>query len=191
MRLYDISQEVFSCAVYPGDRAPRLLADQRMDRGDLYNLTSFEMCAHNGTHLDAPFHFLPDGQTVEQLPLEKTVGYCFVTEESRDIDAERAQQMLTSAPEGRILIKGSGVVTEAAARVFAAAGLRLLGVEGQTVGPVDAPMAVHKLLLSAGTVLLEGLRLENVAEGSYFLSAAPLSLAGSDGAPCRAFLIEF
>ncbi len=191
MKIYDISQEVFGCRVYPGDTAPCKSADMRMSRGDLYNLTSFSMCAHNGTHIDAPFHFLESGDTVERIPLEKLIGQCYVTAQNADIDAMKAREIL-SAAEGirKILIKGEGVVTLEAAQVFAAAGLDLIGVESQTVGPESGPMAVHKVLLSAKVVLLEGIRLHEIAESVYFLNAAPLNLSGSDGAPCRAILIE-
>ena len=195
MKLYDISQELFGCAVYPGDRRPRKIEDRRIFRGDLYNLSSLEMCVHNGTHIDAPFHFLPGGDTVEQLPLESCVGYCYVSAQTESIGAQAARQILTAAAkagrgaEQRLLLQGSGVVTAEAARVFAGAGVRLIGVESQSVGPEDAPMEVHKLLLSAGTALLEGLRLSDVREGLYFLCAAPLALGGCDGAPCRALLI--
>ena len=90
----------------------------------------------------------------------------------------------------RILIKGEAEVTLEAAKVFAASGILLLGNESQTVGPENAPMAVHQTLLSAGVVLLEGIRLEEVSEGVYFLNAAPLNLSGADGSPCRAVLID-
>ncbi len=196
MKIYDISQEVFTCTVYPGDRAPRMMEELRMSRGGLYNLSSFEMCAHNGTHIDAPFHFLADGDTVDKIPLEKTVGNCFVIEQNEDIDRACAERIISLASlckngsERRILIKGSGTVTEDGARGFADAGIFLLGVEGQTVGPEDAPMAVHKILLDANAVLLEGIRLSAVHEGTYFLNAAPINLGGCDGAPCRAILIE-
>ncbi len=195
MKIFDISQEIFGCDVYPGDRSPERMDNMRISRGDLYNLTSFSMCAHNGTHVDAPFHFLENGSTVEKIPLENTVGECFVTEQNEDVDAIRAKKILESAarrsPEcsKRILMKGKGVVLEAAAQVFASRGILLLGVEGQSVGPESEPMAVHKILLSCSVVLLEGLRLAEVSEGKYFLSAAPLALGGSDGAPCRAILI--
>ena len=76
-----------------------------------------------------------------------------------------------------------------AAEIFAAGGIRLLGNESQSVGPEDAPMAVHLTLLRRGIALLEGVVLTDIPEGRYFLSAAPLKLAGSDGAPCRAYLI--
>lgn len=92
--------------------------------------------------------------------------------------------------EQRILIAGKATVTEEAAQVFASHGVRLVGNESQTVGPEDAPQRVHEILLGCGTVLLEGLVLRNVAEGRYMLHAAPLNLGGSDGAPCRAYLIS-
>ena len=80
--------------------------------------------------------------------------------------------------------------TEEAAEVFANAQIYLLGVESQSVGPVQAPKAVHMILLSKEIVLLEGIRLNNLPEGRYFLSAAPLNLSGCDGAPCRALLLR-
>ncbi len=196
MKIYDISQEVFSCQVYPGDPAPQMDAMMRIKRGDLYNMTAFSMCCHNGTHIDAPFHFLEDGVTVERIPLEKTVGYAYVVSGSGDLTAEDAADILQAAKSAhseafrRILLKGDCVVTLAAANTFADAGIDLIGVESQSVGPVDAPMAVHKALLGASVVLLEGIRLDAVDEGVYFLNAAPLNLAGSDGAPCRAILVK-
>ena len=70
MKIYDISQEVFGCQVYPGDPAPEKQILQSMETGEVYNLTAFSMCAHNGTHIDAPFHFLGDGKTVDRMGLE-------------------------------------------------------------------------------------------------------------------------
>ena len=78
-----------------------------------------------------------------------------------------------------------------AAKVFAASDILLLGNESMTVGPENAPMAVHLTLLGADVILLEGIRLSEVPEGIYFLNAAPLNLSGADGSPCRAVLIDF
>lgn len=191
--LIDISQELFSCCVFPGDPAPEMQRILSTEKGDVCNLTAFSMCAHNGTHIDAPYHFLSDGKTVDRMGLEPFVGDCYVARHSGDVSAEDAADILAKARnaggEKRILIAGDAVVTAAAARVFADAGILLLGNESQTVGPEDAPKEVHLILLSAETVLLEGIVLKNVTEGKYFLSAAPLNLGGCDGAPCRAYLI--
>lgn len=195
MKIYDISQEVFGCQVYPGDPAPERKVLCSTEKGDLYNLTAFNMCAHNGTHVDAPFHFLKDGKTIDAIGLESFVGQAFVVEHSGIVSGDDAAEIYEKAkdrdPEAakRILIRGDAVVSSEAAKVFASKGILLLGNESQTVGPEDAPMEVHLILLGAGVVLLEGIRLTEVSEGRYFLSAAPLNLSGADGSPCRAYLI--
>lgn len=196
MNIYDISQEVFRCQVYPGDPAPKRDILCSMEDGESYNLTAFSMCAHNGTHVDAPFHFIKNGKTVDAVSLEAFVGMAYVTEHQGIVSAEDANRMLQKAKKEqaeaskRILIKGAAEVSPEAAKVFASSGVLLLGNESQTVGPEAAPMEVHQMLLGAGVILLEGIRLANVAEGTYFLNAAPLNLSGADGAPCRAILIE-
>lgn len=191
MKIYDISQEVFSCAVYPGDPKPEKQTVYSTGAGDLYNLTSFAMCAHNGTHVDAPFHFLHDGKTVDQIDLSHFVGDCFVARHEGDVTAADAENILKKADgTERILIAGNATVTIEAAEVFAAGGIKLLGNEGQTVGPENAPMQVHLILLRREIALLEGIVLQGIPEGQYFLSAAPLNLGGADGAPCRAYLID-
>ena len=194
MKLIDISQEVLSCKVFPGDDSPKAELVKSMEEGELYNLSMLSMCAHNGTHIDAPFHFLNDGKTVEQIPLEAFVGDCFVVRREGDVTAEDAKEILEKAKsvgaDERILIGGKATVTLGAAEVFAEAEVKLIGNESQTIGPEDAPMAVHKALLAKEVVLLEGIVLTEVPEGKYFLNAAPLNFAGFDGAPCRAWLIE-
>lgn len=191
MKVYDISQEVFSCKVYPGDPNPERIVMKSFEKGDGYHLTAFSMCAHNGTHVDAPIHFLADGKTVDQIPLEQFVGQCLVIYHQGDVtgeDAAKIVEKLQGIP--RLLISGTATVTKAAAHIFADAKLLLVGNESQSVGPEDAPSAVHKILLGNGVVLLEGIVLTNIPEGKYILCAAPLNLAGSDGAPSRAVLIE-
>lgn len=191
--IYDITQELFSCRVYPGDPQPVYERVMKTANGDMCNLTKFSMCAHNGTHVDAPFHFIGDGKTIDQVGLSSFVGDCYVGTKNGDVSADDAKALLAAAKEAgaaeRILIKGEAVVTKEAAEVFAEAGILLLGNESQTVGPLDAPMEVHLILLGKGIVLLEGIELSKVPEGRYFLSAAPLNLGGADGAPCRAYLI--
>ena len=196
MKIYDISQEVFSCQIYPGDPAPEKELLGSMDSGDLYNLTAFRMCAHNGTHIDAPCHFIKDGKTVDAICLEAVVGMAYVAEHQGIVSGDDAVKILEKAKAQnaeaakRILIKGAAEVSPEAAKVFADAGILLLGNESQTIGPEDEPMEVHQLLLGADVILLEGIRLSEVPEGCYFLNAAPLNLAGADGAPCRAILME-
>ena len=196
MKIYDISQEVFSCAVFPGDPAPERKILNSMKDGGLYNLTEFSMCAHNGTHVDAPFHFIDNGKRIDEIALERLVGSAYVFSHEGLLTAEDARNVLVRAKacdpecEKRLLMKGNATVSEEAAEVFAEAGIFLFGNESQTVGPEDAPMKTHLILLGAEVVLLEGIRLNGVEDGKYLLSAAPISLGGADGAPCRAILIQ-
>lgn len=191
--IYDITQELFTCRVFPSDPQPvgeRVLSTAN---GDVCNLTKFSMCAHNGTHVDAPFHFIGDGKTIDQVDLSSFVGDCYVGTVNGNVSADDAKALLSAAKDAgaaeRILIKGDAVVTKEAAEVFAEAGILLLGNESQTVGPMEDPAPIHLVLLGKGIVLLEGIELSKVPEGKYFLSAAPINLGGADGAPCRAYLI--
>ena len=196
MKIYDITQEVFSCQVYPGDPKPEKKVLKSMANGEVYNLTSFSMCAHNGTHIDAPFHFIKDGKTVDKICLDAVVGMAYVAEHHGIVTGEDAAKMLEKAKKQnteaakRILIKGDIEVSLAAAKVFAASDILLLGNEPQAIGPQSAPMAVHLVLLGANVILLEGIRLSEVSEGVYLLNAAPLNLSGADGSPCRAILMD-
>ena len=195
MKIIDISQEVFTCNVYPGDPSPIAEKVVSIDAGDVYNMSTLSMCVHNGTHIDAPYHFLNDGNTVEQIPLEYFVGTCYVVQRDGELTTSDAQNIMLEAKAHnateRILIGGNVIVTAEAAKVFADNAIKLIGNEGVSIGPVDAPMEVHKILLSVNVVLLEGIVLKGVPEGVYFLNAAPLNLAKLDGAPCRAYLIKY
>lgn len=196
MKIYDISQEVFKCKVYPGDPKPKKNIISSMENNDLYNLSEFSMCAHNGTHIDAPFHFINDGKTVDEISLDSFIGMAYVYEHNGIVSEKDAIKIIEIAKEcnnesaKRILIKGDAVISLEAAKVFARSNILLIGNESQTVGPEDAPMAVHLELLGANVVLLEGICLAEVKEGVYLLNAAPLNLSGCDGSPCRAILID-
>ena len=135
------------------------------------------------------------GKAVDSIDLDAFIGLAYVAQHHGIVSADDAAAILENAkkqnPEAvkRILIKGDAEVSSEAAKAFAASNMRLLGNEPQTVGPPNAPMEVHRVLLGAGIILLEGIRLKEVSEGVYFLNAAPLNLSGADGSPCRAVLI--
>lgn len=192
--IIDISQEVFSCRVFPGDPQPVATRVNSIENGDSYNLTNISMCAHNGTHIDAPYHFLNDGKTIDKIGLAPFVGDCYVARREGALTSDDVIDIMETARAAdaakRILIAGNVIVTADAARAFAQSGVLLVGIESQSFGPENTPKEVHLILLGADIVLLEGAVLDSVTEGRYFLSAAPLDLGGCDGAPCRAYLIS-
>ncbi len=194
--IYDITQPLFECEVFPGDSKPERKILNKIKDGDICNLTALSMCVHNGTHIDSPYHFYDDGIGVDKINLEKFIGPAFVKNHNGNVTESDAKKILEQAKElnkesaKRILIKGKAVVTLEAAKVFADADVYLLGNESQTVGPEDAPAKVHLVLLKKEIVLLEGIRLEKVPDGVYMLNCAPLNLTDCDGSPCRAILMD-
>ncbi len=190
MRIYDISQELFTGDVYKGDPVPAAIPLRRIDKGDSYNLSSVSLCVHNGTHIDAPAHFLVGGKTIDQIDLSSCVGPCVVLSANGQIDADLLLPLLLRGAK-RLLFKGKGWLTVNAAQTLAQAGVQLIGTESQTIGHKNHITEVHCTLLKKDVVVLEGIRLGDVPEGNYILVAAPLNLGGMEGAPCRAILIEY
>ncbi|MDF2540923.1 MAG: cyclase family protein [Herbinix sp.] len=188
MKFYDITQEVFSGRVYPGDPRPEYVRALKITEGAPCNLTSFSMGAHNGTHMDSPYHFIEQGKPIDQIELSRCIGPCTVVT-LRNQDLEGLREILSKSHK-RLIFKGDDIVTIEVAKLLNEFKIELVGIESQSFGPVGQPMEVHLELLSQDVLLLEGLVLNEVSEGEYFLFAAPLKLGGSDGAPCRAILME-
>lgn len=190
MKIYDLSKELFSAAVFPGDPAPAKTPFRTISQTCPCNLTVLTLGSHNGTHMDAPKHFVAGAKDIAQVPLEKCVGPCTVASHTGRLEAEDAQKLLRGGVQ-RLLIRGEMEITVEAAQVFAASGLWFLGVEGMTVGGPETGADVHRTLLSAEIVILESAVLDGVPDGTYFLSNAPLRMQGLDGSPCRPLLIDF
>lgn len=190
MKIIDISQEIFSAEIFPGDPVPGMDMVMSWENDDVCQLTELTLGSHTGTHMDAPRHFLEEGRDVAEVALEKCVGVCKVVEVTGEISGVQMEEMLADGTE-RLLLKGKQVITEEAARVMAEKCLKCIGVEGLTVGPFSSPAPVHKILLGSEIVILEGLRLDHAAEGEYFLAAQPLKMKELDGSPVRAVLIDF
>ena len=197
MKIYDISQEVFECSTFGTDPVPKKEILQKIGEGSLYNLSAFYMCTHNGTHIDAPAHFLKKGATIDQLPLEKMVGTAYVYYHNGLVSGEVARKIIKEAREicgddiKIILIRGRAAISFEAAQEFAYDQFDLIGCEFQSIATSPYVVPIHRLLLDKNVLILEGLRLDFVMPGKYFLCAAPLNLGGCDGAPCRAILIDF
>lgn len=207
MRIYDISRTLPDTPVYPGDPPTVLTRLLRVADGAPCNLTQISASLHAGTHADAPFHFLDGGPAVESLPPEVFVGPAYVAEIAKAapslIDRDDLAG-LSIAPGQRLLVKtynsdrhGTSFApdycsfTPEAACYLVQRGVRLIGIDGPSVGRDEGSTQVHRTLLGAGIGILEGLALAGIGQGSYFLSAAPVKIRGVDGSPVRALLIRF
>jgi len=179
-RLYDLTHPLGpDTPVFPGDDPVRLRSTAEIGtRG--YRATRLELSTHSGTHVDAPAHLLPDGLQLDELPLDLWTGPALL------LDAPDFAQT-TLGGLSRLLLAGcpDGIPPTWAERI-SGAGVRLLGVDGPSVDPVtSASLPTHRVLLAAGIVLVENLRLKEAPRGAGTLYCLPLAVASGDGAPAR------
>ncbi len=192
MNIIDISRDILTAEVYPGDPEPRIQRYEKMEEGDDCNLTALYMCLHNATHIDAPNHFIEDGGTTETLKLERFIGECTVIEVPEGpIHGAFIDDNISEDCE-RLLIKSGGKAyfSDSGAFALAALGVKLVGTDSNSVGTHGAQIGPHRAFLGADIPLLEGLNLTDVSPGKYFLIAPPLSISGVEAAPTRALLIS-
>ena len=189
MKIYDITKELLGCKPFSGDRPAELSMVKHAER-DGYNLSDLSISVHNGTHIDAPLHFIADGADTASLELSACVGSCVVINIPEPVDAARARIIIETG-EKRILIKGGGLLTPRAAEIFCGGGVVFVGVETESPALPEDMAAVHTALLGHGIAVAENLDLRNIEAGCYFLFAAPLKISGAEGAPCRAVLVDY
>ncbi len=191
MKILDISRELFSTPPYPGNPAPRRDPIRRMDMGDPSNVSGYYACCHNATHMDAPLHFIEDGDSIDRVPLDRCVGPCTVVEASGIVTGSDVDRIAPKSRK-RILFRGEGkaFLSRSAAFALADAGFLLVGTDAQSIGAPGHSADPHRELLGAGVLLLEGLDLSKAAPGDYCLIAFPILLGGAEAAPVRAVLLE-
>lgn len=192
MHLIDITRDVSTAEVYPGDPPTLVRQVKTIGEESDYNLSVLCACVHAGTHADAPLHFIEDGLSVTELPPDAFIGPCTVLEiKDSPITGECVNRRFPQTAE-RLLIKGNGEVTFMDSAAFEAAELplRLIGTDAISIGMQNCELQTHKAFLSKGIVILEGLDLSGVEPGNYFLIALPMKIGGAEGAPVRAFLAD-
>jgi arylformamidase len=209
-KIFDISLTMYpGMVVWPGDPAVKMDRLSKIENGDNCNVTFLSTAVHAGTHVDAPYHFLPDGTTIETLPLDVLVGPAQVIQIPENlamIDRKALEKVEFIPGITRILfrtrnakIRATGdrefdttfvAVSADAAELLLEKGIQLVGVDYLSVAPFKNSRPTHEILLGAKVVLLEGINLDAVEPGLYTLYCLPLKLAGSDGAPARTILVQ-
>lgn len=204
MKIYDITLPLSSkIPVYPGDPPVHIEPLMRLDMGEPFNVSSVTLTSHSGTHIDVPRHCFEDGLAVDLLPLELLMGKAVVVEVCgvQAIGSEQLKRLSVKGEE-RVLLKTdnsntrtpglftaeSAYLTEEGAVFLLEAGVRLVGIDSLSIEAYGGSGDVHRLLLRHDAVILEGLKLGEVAAGHYELICLPLKLADGDGAPVRAVL---
>jgi arylformamidase len=206
MSWIDISVPVKTgMAHWPGDIDVSVERVSNMAEGAECNLSRLHMSAHTGTHMDAPLHFVDGARSIDQMPIDATVGPARVLE----ISAQRSIGRVDLEPHGiqpgeRILLKTSNsarcwetdsfvenfvYIDQEGARYLVERRVRAVGIDYLSVaGFINDTVETHVILLQAGIWLIEGLDLRQIQPGSYELICLPLKLLGAEGAPARAAL---
>jgi arylformamidase len=206
-RFMDITRPLDETLVlWPGRRPPEHHWERRIADGHHCNASVWQMNVHSGTHVDAPLHFIEDGTPIDQIAPHVFVGSCMVVD-LRAVESQTMDEALAGRYRGeqRLLIRThhseasrpggyaphERLLTAAAAALLLEGGLQLLGTDRLSVDDAHGrDFALHRMLLGAGCVILEGLLLTGVKPGRYHLYAAPLRLSGTEASPVRALLLE-
>lgn len=204
MRYYDISVSLHDkLPCFPGDPHTEVADFRQLNHGDAANVSKLSISCHAGTHIDAPLHYLPHGISVDHLPISLFIGEAKVIQLSGSLRIGRAE-LARHHLQGRerlILKTGNSALweregfseeyaglSEEGAEYLAECGVKLVGIDYLSVEPFDSDGSVHRLLLSRGVAILEGLNLDGVEPGIYELICLPLKIRGGEAAPARAVL---
>jgi len=211
MQIFDVSRPLANdLAPWPGDTPFYFELKWKMAEGATVNVGAVQMGVHNGTHADAPFHFAPGAETIDQMPLETYLGDAVVVDLTKLFETDRTRQIaivdiesfsdaLERAP--RLLLKtgvwkDSSIFPESIPVIAAdvpewlrARKVKLIGLDLPSVDPIEAKKLVnHHALAAAGIAIVESLDLSAVEAGTYHFSALPLRISGGDAGPVRAIL---
>ena len=191
---------------WPGDPECHITKAASMDEGAVCNLTHLNLSAHTATHMDAPRHFIANGLTMEQMPLDAVIGPC------RVLDLQAVENQITPADlephelQGgeRLLFKTRNSarswalnhfdrdfisIRADAAQFLVDHGVKTVGVDYLSIGGFEKDVVeTHQIMLGAELWVIEGLNLSGIKAGAYELLCLPLKIEGADGAPCRALV---
>ncbi len=205
MKWMDVTWKIHPrMTMWPGSSQPVFERTSTHEKDGLQS-SHVSFSAHAGTHIDAPRHFIPGGATIDEIPVEILAGPCLLldvsgcsliepshlaTVEWKGIERVVFRTDNSALPmEGDFQEKYTALSLEAA-KYLIERGIKLVGIDYLSIEKYepDSDFAVHKALLGAGVVIVEGLKLKDLAPGRYYLMALPLLLEGSDGSPARVLL---
>jgi arylformamidase len=202
MKIYDVSLPIYEGMPVYKNKPEKQPSFDTSQNGHVTE-TRIAMDVHTGTHVDAPLHMVPGGDTIETLPLEKLVRKAKVIDLTTAEDSINAEDLA-----GKDIQKGDFVllktknswdkefnfefiyVNHEAAKTLAEIGVSGVGIDALGVERAQENHPTHKQLFKTEIIIIEGLQLKDVPEGEYLMVAAPLKIRGLDAAPARIVLIE-
>jgi arylformamidase len=210
MKIFDVTVPITnSMAVWPGDPAMNNHLVAAIENGDEANVTAIHMSAHTGTHIDAPRHFVENGDGIESLHLSTLLGEVEVVEIDSNvdhIDVDTLAGLNKERWKTRVLFKTRNsrlrliekqsfdqaftALLPEAANYLVNRGVKLVGIDYLSIAPFENGMDTHLAFLKNNVIVIEGLNLSDVSAGIYNLIALPILLENGDGAPARVLLIQ-
>lgn len=209
-RIIDLSQPVVDGnPVFPGDPEVKFHTHHTHESVG-YRVTRFEMGTHTGTHIDVPLHKLPDGASVDEIPLSRFMGRAYVVnltmlEPGTEITAAHLMAHEPEMEGCSVLIlktgwcshydredffSGFNGISEEAADWIVTNGFGMIALESPSVHPVKH-QKIHTIFLKNDVIVVETINhVDTIKEPTVWFCAAPLKLTGLDGSPVRAFAIE-
>src|SRR5215831_15354018 len=189
---------------FPGDPGVELKQTKHLDRGDPATVSHLSLGVHSGTHVDAPVHFIGGAPGVDQFSIDAMIGPARVIEildkevcTAQDLaayDIRAGERLLLRTNNSDrcwnvdAFVEDYAHLDTSAARMLAERGVRMVGIDYLSIGHGEDGLEVHRILLGAGTVIIEGLDLSRVDAGFYDVICLPLRILGGDGAPARVAL---
>ena len=204
MKIYDLSPEIYeNMAVYRDktEKKPKIKATRTLKEGA--NESRIEIEAHTGSHVDAPFHFLEDGKTIDKMNLDKFMGKCIA------LDFTMIKNSITKNDLKKIKIKKDDIVLlktkskpdkkfnfnftyldKSGAEYLASKKIKAVGIDNLGIERNQPSHETHKILLKNNIPIFEGLDLGKVKQGRYYFHGLPLKIMKGDASPVRAVLIK-
>ncbi|QFT90999.1 Kynurenine formamidase [Bacillus sp. THAF10] len=202
MKVYDVSSPIYTGMPVYKNKPEKQPSQETVTNGYVTE-TRLNIDVHTGTHVDAPLHMIVDGETIETLPLEKLVGPCKVFDLTAVEDRITVEDIkhLDIQKDDFLLFKTKNsfdeefnfdfvFVAEDAAKYLAEIGVSGVGVDALGIERSQEGHPTHKTLFNNNVIIIEGLRLKDIAEGEYIMCAAPLKLSGVDASPARIVLMD-
>lgn len=209
MKIIDISVLVDDkITIWPGNKTPQIRKLSDMKKGNAHNETFLEMNAHTGTHIDAPLHFISNGQSIDQISPSIFIGPVFVVDFSsiKEITSKNLDKLKIPRGITRLLFKTSNSllwnkknmnfkrnyvgITSDAASWLSKRNIKLVGIDYLSIAKFDDIVSVHQILLGGNIAILEGVNLNEAKQGIYKLICLPIKISNVEAAPVRAVLVK-
>ncbi|RXT15227.1 cyclase family protein [Ammoniphilus sp. CFH 90114] len=201
-KIYDVSMAIHEGMTVYKNKPEKQPAFETV-QNNYVSETRVSLDVHTGTHVDAPLHMVVSGETMESISLEDLVGPCRVLDLSHVKDGITADDLAPfDIQEGEFLLLKTAnsldtafnpdfiYVKEDAAKLLAYKRVKGVGIDALGIERSQPGHPTHKCLFGAKIIIIEGLRLQDVPAGKYFMMAAPIKLIGTDAAPARVVLVE-